>query len=263
MSTGRPARTWVLDVGALALAGLALLAAAALLAPGGPQGTVRTVAGVLAVLVLPGWLVGRLADEEGDAIARIVGGTVVTLGVCALCGFCAFELDLRVATAVFAVPLLVLVAVAALVGMAAPRVPRAPLAPLVAAVGLGAAALLGAWGTHLALPAVPVEPAFSIGAGTAIASPKGVAVTVTVTQMRTEEPTELTLYLGYRRLGLPARFVWRQAVTVLLPRGTRSVRLASTLTRGPAGCPSFVRVVAPNGAFLTPPVVCVGGQRLR
>jgi hypothetical protein len=248
MSTGRPARSRVLDVGALALAGLALLAAAALLAPGGPQGTVRTVLGVLAVLVVPGWLVGRVADEEGDAVARIVGGTVVTLGVCALCGFGAFELGLRVATAVFAVPLLVLVAVAALLGMAAPRAPRASLTPLLAALGLGAAALFGAWGTHLALPAVPVEPAFSIEAGRAVASPKGVTVTVTVTQVRTDEPTELTLYVGYRK-----------AVTELVPRGTRTVRLASTRKRGTPTCPSLVRVVAPNGAFLTPPVHCVSG----
>jgi len=246
MSTARSARGASLDVRPLGIAGLALLAAAALLAPGGPQGTVRTVVGVLAVLVVPGWLVGRVADEEGDAIARIVGGTVVTLGVCALCGFCAFELGLRVATAVFAVPLLVLVAAAALLGMAAPRAPRASLTPLLAALCLGAAALLGAWGTHRALPAVPVEPAFSIEAARAMASPRGVTVTVTVTQVRTDEPTELTLYVGYRK-----------AVTVLVPQGTRTVRLTSTRRRGMAGCPSLVRVVAPNGAFLTPPVTCV------
>jgi hypothetical protein len=247
MSTEQTARGRARNVRALALTGLALLAAAALLAPGGPQGTVRTVLGVLSVLVIPGWLVGRLADEEGDAIARLVGGAVVTLGVVALCGFCAFELGLRVAVAVVAVPLLVLVAVAGLAGTAAPRTPRAPLAPLLGALGLGAAALLGAWGAHHQLPAVPIERAFSIEAGRAIASPRGVTVTVTVAQVRTDEPTELTLYVGYRR-----------AVTKLVPQGTRRVRLVSRRMRGTARCPSLVRVVGPNGAFLTPPVTCVG-----
>jgi len=236
-----------LDVGGLGLAGLALLGAAALLAPGGAEGTARSVVGVLAILVIPGWLIGRLADEEGDAIGRLLGGTVATLAVVALCGFAAFELGLRVATAVFAVPLLVVVAIVVLLNMAGPRAPRAPLGPLVAALGLGAAALLGALGVHLALPAVPIEPAFSIASARAVASPTGVVVTVTVHQVHTDEPTQLSVYVGVRI-----------AATRAVAPGQRTVRLTARLPAGTRTCPRSVRVVAPNSAFLTPPVVCVG-----
>ena len=141
--------------------------------------------------MIPGWLIGRLADEDADAVARLAGGVVATLAAYAACGFLAVELGLRVATSVVAVPLLVVVLAASLLGATAPRVARAPLAPMVGALALGLAALLGAWATHQALPAVPVEGAFSIEAAHAFASPKGVVVTVTVTRVRTEEPTQL------------------------------------------------------------------------
>jgi len=108
------------DALALGLAGLALVLVAALLAHGGAVGTVRTVVACLAILVVPGWLVGRLVDEDGDAIARLAGGTVATLGVIALSGFLAVELGVRVATAAVAIPLLVLVAIAAVLGASGP-----------------------------------------------------------------------------------------------------------------------------------------------
>lgn len=238
-----------IEVGALGLAGLALLGIAALLAPGGAEGTLRTIVGCLAVLVIPGWIVGRLADEDGDAIMRLAGGTVATLAVVALCGFVASMHGLRVATAVVATPLLVLVAVFALLGVAGPSVRRAPLAPLLGALALGLAGLLGAMVAHLVLPAVPVEPAFSIEAARAVVSPTRVVVTVTVTRVRTVEPTQLTLYVN---LPPPA------AVAVVAPDQT-VVRLAARLPAG-TSCHSRlqVRVVASNGAFLTPPVTCVG-----
>lgn len=241
------------DVGALGTAGAALLLIAVLLSPGGAAGTVRTVVGCLAVLVIPGWLVGRLADEDGDAIARLVGGTVATLAVVAATSFAAYELGLRVATTVVAVPLLVLVVAAALLGATGPPVRRAPLAPIAAALGLGVAALLGAMVTHLALPAVPVEPAFSIEAARAVVSPSEVRVTVTVTRVRTDEPTDLTLWFNVVKVGLP--------VTVPAGRTPLTLTLAGRLPAGAASCPSRVqvRVVASNGAFLTPPVTCVGG----
>jgi len=239
-------------VWALGTGGVALLLVAALLAPGGAEGTVRTVVGCLAVLVIPGWLVGRLADEDGDAIARLVGGTIATLAVVAASSFAAYELGLRVATAVVAVPLLVLVAAAALLGVGAPPVRRAPLAPIAAALALGLAALLGAMVTHLALPATPVQPAFSIEAARAVVSHSQVRVTVTVTRVRTVEPTDLTLYVNVSKVGLP----------VTVPAGTTplAVTLAGRFPAGAASCPSRVqvRVVASNGAFLTPPVTCVG-----
>jgi hypothetical protein len=236
-----------ISIAGLGLAGMALLVAAALLAPGGAEGTLRTVVGLLAVLVVPGWLVGRLADEEGDAVGRLVGGTVATLGVLALCGFSSSELGLRVGTAVFAVPLLVVVAVVAVLNGVGPRAPRAPLAPLLAGLALGAAALLGALGTHLALPAAPIEPAFSIAATHVVASPSGVLVTVTVHQVHTDEPTELSVYVG-------VRFAARMTVAP----GQRTVSLRAKLPAGTRTCPRTVRVVAPNSAFLTPPVACVG-----
>ncbi|HEV3211863.1 MAG TPA: hypothetical protein VGZ03_00565 [Acidimicrobiales bacterium] len=249
MSDVRGERGARIGVGALGLAGLALLLAAALLAPGGAEGTVRTAVACLAVLVIPGWLVGRLADEDADALSRQLGGTVVTLAVLAVCGFAAATWSLRVATAAVAVPLLVLVAIAALLGTAAPGIRRAPLAPLVGALALGATALLGAMGTHLALPAAPVEPAFSIEAAHAVVSPTRVVVTVTVTRVRTDEPTQLTLYVN-----LPPPV----AVALVAPEQT-TVRLAARLPAG-TSCRSALqlRVVASNGAFLTPPVTCVG-----
>jgi hypothetical protein len=236
-----------LDVGGLCIAGLALLGAAALLAPGGAEGTLRTVAGVLAVLAIPGWLIGRLTDEEGDAIGRLLGGTVATLAVVALCGFASFELGLRVATAAFAVPLLIVFAIVAVLTTAHPRAPRARLWPLLAALGLGAATLLGALGVHLVLPAVPIEPAFSIAAPRVVASPSGVVVTVTVHQVHTHEPTELSVYVG-------VRFV----ATKLVAPGQRRITLTARLPAGTSTCPKSVRIVAPNNAFLTPPVACVG-----
>jgi hypothetical protein len=234
---------------ALGVAGVALLLAAALLAPGGAVGSLRTVVGCVAVLALPGWLVGRLADEEGDPITRGVGGVVVTLAVCAVCGFVAAELGLRVATAVFAVPLLVLVAVAAVLGSTGPRVTRAPLLPLGAAGVVGVAALVGAWGTHLALPAPPVEPAFSIEAATAVASTTDVVVTVTVTRVRTDAPQVLT-----------AEADGAVSKTVVIPGASATTRVVVALPAGTASCPSRVTVRAENGAFLTPPVRCTTGS---
>jgi hypothetical protein len=243
----RATRTRRLDVVGLGLVALALVLAAALLAPGGVAGTLRTVLGVLALLVLPGWLVGRLVDEDGEAIARLVGGTVATLGVLALSGFLAFELGLRVATAVVAVPLLVLVALSTLLGAASPR-PRAPLSPLLGALALGTVALLGAMGTHLVLPATPIESAFSIQAAQAVVSPTRVVVTVTVARVRTVEPTNLTLFVNQP----PA------ALVRLVPSDQTTVVLSAP--RPPGACPGTlrIRVVASNGAFLTPPVTCVG-----
>ncbi len=246
---GRSARLGVWELGA---AGLALLVAAVLLSPGGAVGTVRTVVGCLAVFVIPGWLVGRLADEDGDAISRVVGGTIATLAICALCGYVASEHGLRVASAVFAVPLLVLVTVAALVGTTGQAVLRAPLAPLLAALGLGTVALLGALGTHLALPAVPIEPAFSIEAAHAVASPEGVVVTVTVTRVHTVEPTQLQMFVGF-----PGTHSYVEH-TFLIPSDVARRRLRLPLPRGSTACPDSVRLEVPNHAFLTPPVACVG-----
>lgn len=255
------------SAGALGVAGLALLLVAALLSPAGVSGTVRTVLGCLALLVVPGWLVGRLADEDADAVSRIAGGTVVTLAVCALCGFVAFEHGLRVATAVFAVPLLIVVAVAALLGTTAPRVPRASLAPVAGAFVLGLSALLGAWGTHLALPAVPAERAFSIEAQRAVVSPNGVFVTVTVTRVRTANPLALALWFGSRHPGKKA-IVWTRVEVKKANSGARrNVVLERRLAAGTTTCPEhlLVRVVPysgkgakANGAFLTPPVRCTG-----
>ncbi|HEV3329207.1 MAG TPA: hypothetical protein VGZ33_07400 [Acidimicrobiales bacterium] len=248
----------------LGLVGLALLGIALLLSPGGASGTVRTVAGCLAILVVPAWLVGRLADEDSDAIARAAGGVVATLALCALCGFVSFELGLRVATAVFAVPLLVLVAAAALLGSTSPRVSRAPLAPLAGALVLGVVALLGALGTHLALPAVPVQGAFSIRATQASASASDVYVRVTVTRVRTDDPLALALWVGSTAPGSSV-VTWTRIGVHKVNAGPHVlVALRAALPTHTDACP-LVRVVPfsganskANGAFLTPPVRCGG-----
>jgi hypothetical protein len=249
---------------ALGVVGLALLGIALLLSPGGASGTIRTIVGCLAVLVIPAWLVGRLADEDSDAIGRVAGGVVATLSVCALCGFAAFELGLRVATAVFAVPLLILVAATALLGSTSPRVHRAPLAPLACALALGVVALLGAWGTHFALPTAPVQGAFSIRATQAAASASDVFVPVTVTRVRTDNPLALALWVGSTSSG-SKKVKWTQVEVHKVPPGPKAlVQLTAALPTRTGACP-LVRVVPfsgaksqANGAFLTPPVRCGG-----
>ena len=67
---GGSSRALDLGVGALGVVGLALLGIAVLLSPGGTLGTVRTVVGCLALLGIPAWLLGRLVDEDSDAIGR-------------------------------------------------------------------------------------------------------------------------------------------------------------------------------------------------
>jgi hypothetical protein len=249
LSSASGDRRTVRGVLGLGLAGLALLVAASLLVPGGAVGTLRTVVGLVSVLVIPGWLIGRLADEEGDAIGRLIGGIVVTISVLAVCGYVASEHGLRVATAVFAVPLLVLVAITMGLGATGPPVRRAPLAPLLAALALGGAALTGALVTHLVLPAVPIEAAFSIEAAHAVASPSGVVVTVTVTQVHTTEPSQLSLYVAISH---------RPAAIAVVTPGQRQVTLRAHVAPGTTTCPRSIWVVAPNKAFLKPPVTCVG-----
>lgn len=267
MSSSAPRHDRSITAGALGVAGLALLGIAVLLTPGGLPGTLRTVVGSLALLVVPAWLVGRLVDEDSDAIGRLTGGVIATLSVCALCGFVAFETGLRVATAVFAVPLLVLIATAALIGSTSPRVSRAPLAPLAGALALGLAALVGAWGTHLALPAPPVQAAFSIEAQSAIVSPGGVSVSVTVTRVRTDGPLALALWIGTMPQGDPNVTWTRVEVRKVNPGPLMVVPLRTVFPTPAHTCPSslLVRVKpysgvrAPsNGAFLTPPIHCSG-----
>ena len=94
---------------------------------------------------------------------------------------------------------------------------------------------------------MPIESAFSIEAAHAVASPSGVVVTVTVTQVHTTEPTQLSVYVA----------ITPRCDESVAP-GQRLVRLTATLPAGTTTCPRSVRVVAPNNAFLTPPVICVG-----
>jgi hypothetical protein len=237
-------RRGLLAAGAIALA---LLVIAVVLSPGGHTGTVRTVVGCLAVLVAPGWLVTRLADEEGDWITRAAGGAIATLGVCAICGFVAFELGLRVATAVFAVPLCVLVVAASLTGAARPRAARAPLGGIAVAAAIGVAALAGALVTHLVLPQVPVERAFSIESARAYVTPGVVTVRVTVARVRTEFPRLLTLRVDGRAVA---------AKQVLPPTGVVNVQFSAALHE--RRCPARVVVTTRNGTFLDPPVSCSG-----
>ncbi len=233
----------MLGLGAIGLVAIGLAAA---LAPGGSLGTVRTILGCAALLVVPGWLVGRLVDDEGDALVRVVGGGVATIAACALLGFLAAELGLRVGVGVYAVVLAVIVVAAAVLGLVGPPRPSAHLGALAAAGLLGVAALGGAFVTHLALPATPVEAAFSLEASTAIATPRSVTVTVTVSRVRSSGPTALTLEVdGVTRS------------TSVAPDET-SVRLVTPLGPHAARCPALVTVSAPNGAFLSPPVICVG-----
>lgn len=216
-----------------------------ILGRGGATGSVRTVLGCTALLVVPGWLIGRLVDEDGDAIARLISGMTVTLAVSALFGFLAFELGLRLATVAYAVPLLALIAVLTVLGKAGPA-PKAALAPLGLAALLGVAALTGAWVTHLSLPAVPIEPAVSLEAATATASPHGVVVNVSVVHVHSSEPSVLMLSVDDVH-----------STAVVAPTAT-TVRLQAALPPHTSSCPTRVEVFASDGAYLSPPVLCVG-----
>jgi hypothetical protein len=250
MSTTDHRRRFHPGVRELGIVGLALLVVVVLLSPDGSDGTLRSVLGGLTVLMIPGWLVGRLADEDSDAVARLVGGMVATLAICAVCAYVGSEHGIRVATAVFAVPLLAIVAVATLLGLKGSKVPRAPLTPLLAALVFGAVALLGALGAHLVLPAVPIEAAFSIESAHAVVSTEDVVVRVTVTRVHTEEPTQLQMFVGF-----PHESTYLEH-TYLIPSDEPKAFLSLRLPRGSTTCPDFVRLEAPNHAFLTPPVTC-------
>lgn len=237
-----PARARLGVVGAL---GLLAVAVVMVLSPGGATGGVRTVLGCAVLVVLPGWLVGRLVDDDGDAVARLVVGAVITLATCVAFAFLATTASLRVATWVAAVPLFVVLAGATALGVRVER-PRACLAPLATAGLLGLAALGGAWVTHLALTSVPVEPSFTIEAPVAVVSPRAATVDVTVTRVRSSAPSELELEVGGAR-----------STTVVAPDEVM-VRLVVALPAHTASCPRSVRVLAPNGAYLDPAVQCRG-----
>ncbi len=237
-----PARRRLGTVGAF---GLLAVAVVMVLSPGGASGGVRTVLGCAVLVVLPGWLVGRLVDDDGDAVARLVVGAVITLATCVGFAFVASTASLRVATWVAAVPLLVVLGGATAIGVRVER-PRARLAPLAMAGLLGLAALGGASVTHLALPSVPVEPSFTIEAPVAFVSPRAAIVDVTVTRVRSSAPSELVLEVGGVR-----------STTHVAPDET-VVRLVATLPAHSASCPRSVLVLAPNGAYLDPAVRCRG-----
>lgn len=223
-----------------------LLCVVLLLAPGGAEGGIRTVLGLLAGLLLPAWLIGELVGKDDDPIAPLVVGLVVLTAFYALSGFISYELDLRVATAVYAVPLFVLVALTTVLGVITSSSARVRVAPLGVFLLLSAAAVVGAMVTHLALPAAPVESTFSLQSSAAIVTPKTVTVTVTVSRIRSDTPVSLELS------------VWNLNSTTVATASTTVVHLKVLLPQGALSCPKQVRVLAQNGAFLSPPIVCVG-----
>jgi hypothetical protein len=231
---------------AIGLIGLIALGVVLLLGRGGTAGSVRTVLGCVALLVVPSLLFGSLIDDEGDALVRFVGGLVTTLAACAIFGFAAYEFGYRVASAVFAIPLVVLIVVLVVVRSSGPVAPKPQLAPLGLAAALGLAALLGAWITHEALPATPIEHTFSIEAGRATATPGNVSVTVAIARVEWSQPIDLSLIVGSSRSSVTAS------------PGQTTIRLSVALPKSTVACPESVQVQAANGAYLAPRVTCVG-----
>jgi len=231
---------------AIGLIGLIALGVVLLLGRGGSAGSIRTILGCIALLVVPSWLFGSLIDDEGDVLVRFVGGLVTTLAACAIFGFAAYEFGFRVAAAVFAVPLVVLIIVLVVVRSSGPETPKSQLAPLGMAVALGLATLLSAWITHEVLPATPIEHTFSIEAGRATATPGSVTVTVAISRVQWSQPIDLALIVGSSR----------SAVTV--STGQTTVQLAVALPKSTVSCPDRVQVLAANGAYLALRVTCVG-----
>lgn len=227
--------------------GIVALAVVLALPSAGVGGAVRDVLAGFGMIVVPGWLIVRQADEAGDWVVRLFGGALVSVCAYVLFGFAAYEVGLRLTGVVYIVPAVIVAALAIVLTGAASR-SSAPLASVGIAALLSLAGVAGALVAHLALPPAPVEAAYSITTTSLEVTPSSIWATVAVDRVGTGAPVALLLYVDGRLLA-----------TAPVPAGARSVTLTAWRSGTVKGrCPRRIAIVAPGGTYLAPTFHCTG-----
>ena len=207
----------------------------------------RVALATFAMFVVPGWLLVRHADEEGEWLVRLFAGLLVSACAYVLFGFAAYEFGLRLTGVEYVVPA-VIVGVFVLVLMGPGSRSSAQFASVGTAVLLCSAAVLGTLVVHLALPSAPVEAAYSIDTSTVVVTATSVRATVTVDRVDTERPQVLSLFT--RRTA---------AIHLDGPRGASMVTLIGRRPGTARGsCPQRIEILTSSGGYLTPPFHCAG-----
>lgn len=213
----------------------------------GVGGVVRTVLALFAMIVIPGWILVSHAEESGSWFVRVFGGIVVSVCAYVIFGFVGYELGYRATAVVYLVPAVV-VGVVLILWLGGSRRPGVDLTAVGMAVAFSAAALVGAWVTHLSLPAVPVEPAFSIESAVTTAATAGhdVIFDLSVERVKTTTPNKVSVFVN-----------GTYVLTLTVPSDTTSVTFDARVPGShPDACTTRVLLRTPNGSFLTPRVAC-------
>jgi len=177
----------------------------------------------------------------------VFGGIVVSVCAYVIFGFVGYELGYRATAVVYLVPAVV-VGVVLILLLGGSRRPGVDLTAVGMAVAFSAAALVGAWVTHLSLPAVPVEPAFSIESAVTTAATAGhdVIFDLSVERVKTTTPNKVSVFVN-----------GTYVLTLTVPSDTTSVTFDARVPGShPDACTARVLLRTPNGSFLTPRVAC-------
>jgi hypothetical protein len=232
---------------AVGVVGLVALVVVLALPSKGGGGGVRVALAAFGMFVVPGWLIVRRADEDGDWVIRLFAGALVSACAYVLFGFAAFEMGLRLTSVEYVVPA-VIIGVFALVLGGPGSSSSVHLASVGVAALLSLTAVVGGLVTHLALPAAPVEAAYAIATSNVAVTPTSVQATVTVDRIGTGRPQVLLLYVDGKLLA-----------TSTVPAGARSVRLTARRPATAGGaCPQRIAILTSSGVYLTPPFHCAG-----
>jgi hypothetical protein len=234
-------------VGIVALAGLGALEVVLAVPSSGVAGGFRVVLATFAMFVVPGWLLVRQADEDGDWLVLLFASLLASACGYVLFGFVAYEIGFRITGVEYVVPA-VIIGVFILVLMGPSSQSGAHFASAGIAALLCLAAVVGALVTHLVLPAAPVEVAYSIATSSVDVTPTSVQATVTVDRVDTGRPQTLLLYVDGKLLA-----------TSMAPAGMGSVTLTARRPASADGaCPQHIVIRTSSGVYLTPPFHCAG-----
>lgn len=227
-----------------ALGAVIILAVALVLPQSGALGIVRAILAGSAMIVIPGWLIVRRVTERDDWNVRLFGGLLVSVATYIVVSCVAYGLHVRVTAAVVVIPAVVM-------GLVLACLPRSPAGgtldmrgPFLAIV-LSAAAILGVVVTHLAIPAVPVESAYSLSPTLVTVSHTDYNATIHVVVVGHPGPGTLTLSTdGVDR------------VTMAVPTHTSLVHLRWHSPSGNLSCADQYTITSSNGAYLSPRPIC-------
>jgi len=227
------------------IVGLVALVVVLVLPSTGVGGGVRVALAAFGMLVVPGWLIVRHADD--DWVVQLFAGALVSACAYVLIGFAAYEIGLRLTDVVYVVPAVIIGENVIVFGGPSPR-SRVQLASAGVAALLSLVAVFGALITHLTLPAAPLEPAYSIATSNVAVTPTSVHATVVVDRVGTERPRRLRLYVDGKLLA-----------TATMPADAGSITLTARRSgiQG-AACPQRIEIVTSSGAYLTPSFRCAG-----